>query len=129
MFKFEIRNRKLAFFTKWAYMTIIIMAALTMTILIRENRQIVRDINKDRIAVSYDLCLEQNAKHNELILFLQDVALQQQIEEAKNSGRPLPDRPPEIDPVARKFVNVLAPEQNCKKVIEERFGQSISIEE
>jgi hypothetical protein len=115
-----IKNAKLQTFVKWAYLTIVVAAAITMSVLIIENRKIVSDINKDRKAVTYDLCLEQNAKNRELILFVQE----QVIKEFKERSEPVPETIP-IDPVISRFINTLAPRQNCEKLVENRFGSKV----
>lgn len=91
---------------RWTYLIIVIAASITMAFLLKENRQIAEDIQQDRKRVTFDACLDQNARHRELMQFLKD-------ENART-------------PIAIKFVNILASERNCQQLIISIYGSPIN---
>ncbi len=101
----DITDNTKAAIIRWAYLIIVIAATITLIVLVNQNKQIVDDIQHDRKQLVYDLCLDQNARNEELIQFLRE-------EDA-------------LTPVAMKFVNLLAPKRNCKLVVLNTFGSSI----
>ena len=87
---------------KYAYLVIVVAASITLSYLVYENKQLVNDIQNDRVRVAYNSCLDQNAKNAELKDFLRDVGNK--------------------DKAAVKFVNVLAPRRNCVVFVENLLG-------
>ena len=94
-------------FMKWAYLVIVVACTITLTVLINQNRALVEDIQQDRVQVAYDLCLDQNARHDELISFIQD--------ESRKSGTP-------PSPALIKFINLLAEKRNCVEYVSNLLG-------
>lgn len=95
---------------RWTYLIIVIAASVTMLFLLRENRQIVEDIQNDRKRVTFDLCLDQNSRHDELMQFLSD-----------QEG---------FNPTTRKFIvefiDLSTPKRNCPELIMNTFGEPIN---
>lgn len=111
---------------KWAYLVIVVAATITLVVVVGVNKRLLNDIQQDRKRVTYDLCLDQNAKNIELINFLNDQNLKEAIEKAKKEGKPLPTKPPPMDPVAKKFVDILAEKRNCQQVVINIFGSPLN---
>src|SRR6476659_4686570 len=110
---------------KWAYLVIVVAATITMSILVYQNKNIVSDIQQDRKRVTYDLCLDQNSRHSELIDFVKDTQLAKARLAAKKEGKQLPTEPPPVDPTTKKFIDLLAPKRDCKQVVINIFGSPI----
>ena len=88
---------------KWSYLLIVVMATITLTIVVINNKRLVRDIQRDRVQVAYSNCLEVNARHDELDQFLDE-----------QEGP--------TNPLAVKFINILAPKKNCVVFVENLLG-------
>lgn len=90
---------------KWSYLVIVIMATITLTAVVIQNKMLVEDIQQDRRQVAYNACLEVNGRHNELEEFVESQ-----------------DGP--VQPTVRKFINILAPERNCVVYVTNLLGSA-----
>ncbi len=88
---------------KWSYLVIVVMATLTLSLLVYQNKQLVKDIQSDRVQVAYTNCLEINARHEELEQF---------VREQEGPANPL----------AIKFINILTPQRNCAVYVKNLLG-------
>lgn len=110
---------------KWSYLVIVVAATITLAVVVRQNQILVDNIQNDRKQLTYDTCLEQNARHFELVDFVNERALKEAQEAAKKEGKPIPTEPPPMDPTAKKFIIVLAKVRDCDQLVINIFGSPI----
>lgn len=111
---------------KWSYLVIVIAATLTLAIVVRQNQILVENIQNDRKQLIYDNCLDQNARNNNLISFVNEQDYKEAVIAARKAGEPIPLEPPPIDPVVKEFIDVLAEKRNCEQLVVNIFGSPIN---
>lgn len=101
-----------------------------------DARDRIRDINTSRALISYTTCLDQNERHDatvnqiDKILIVRKAQLRKQIKEAdarrdsviSQSLREQIDRLDDSRSSTVALIDALAPHQNCKQIIIDRFG-------
>ena len=109
---------------KWSYLVIVVAATVTLAILVHQNQNLVNNVQNDRKQLIYDNCLEQNSRHEQLIQFVTEENFKDAIKKAEEANEPIPTEAPPIDPVAKKFIDLLAEEKNCNQLVKNIFGSN-----
>lgn len=107
---------------KWSYLVIVVAATVTLTVVAVQNKQLVDNIQNDRKQLTYDNCLDQNSRNSQLIDFVNEESYKDAVKAAEATGKPIPTEPPPIDPVVKKFIEILAEKRDCEQLVVNIFG-------
>jgi hypothetical protein len=113
---------------KWSYLAIVIFATITLTVLVNQNKNLVNDIQNDRKRVTFDSCLDQNSRNQELKDFLREEQFKRLKREAIENGKPVPEVVPPLDNSVKKIIDVLAAKRDCDQVVINIFGSPLNDE-